>query len=558
MESEKDVAQNRIEMNPHLEPHGHHAVEWSYHFPMNGVDAVEASLTIVVPGEKAPSSARESLLNSIIAHTRFSLANASRSAVELSKTFYDDSLWIKSQLCRSGSDFCGISDLENSPVLLRCMRDDFSMGFLSKLTLILQSHLKRSSRCVVRSLRNLEHLGRNQEVVAESLACLTNFDEALRSAQYVIDATLIWRYLRELVRVHPQRTAFSAHCHLEKLCAELEEISELLLVLMGKHIADCQDAFFRVLDRTPAIENYNGCIDFALSQLDKLAQWAKEIHFWRSQMGLVNLNNLVNDHELAARFFERSLELKRVHYRKWDLSVFLHPVDRQIDFWIGGLAAAISALFAFVATVLVAFAIPSANSLSLTQTGLVAISFFAAANTVIYVIKDRMKELLKVYVRRHLRFKGGKLEGVCRFEHPDFQSSKDLSNKESFSVLKLERRTAWEKRGREWHLHLSEIFRPVRLEKSVPTNAVKQLWRIPFDEILDTLDDAVHVLKLPAVDSRPQHLKTYKRMTFPFEIETRTVNFEGKKRRVLETSSLRGHIVVFGAQIVSVELARGE
>ncbi len=490
MTFESAASENRIEINPHLEPYGHHAVEWSYHFPLKGIDAVEASLTIVVPSEKAPSLSRESLLNSLIAHTRFSLANAARSAVELSKTFYDDSLWIKNQLCRSSSDFCGVSDLENSPVLLRCMRDDFSMGFLSKLTLILQSHLKRSARCLVRSVRNLEYLGHTTESVAECSSCFVNFEQALRSAENVVDATLIWRGFREQVRNHPHRTEASKNSHLEKLCAELEEISELVIVLMGKHIADGQDAFFRVLDRTSSMEQFQACTEFARQKLGVLSGWTQNIHSWRSQMGLVDLSTLANDYELAARYFERSLELKRSHYRKWDLSVHLRK---------------------------------SLNS---------------RARKVFFSSK-------------------GVLEGVCRFDPPEFKTPAERADKDSLTVLEIERRIDWEKRGQEWCFQLSETFRPVQGDAKVPTNAVKQLWRIPFDNILDSLDDSVHVLKLPALENRPQHLKTHKRMSFPFEIQIRTMRGDGKKVVPLELCSIQGHIVVFGAQIVSVELSRG-
>jgi hypothetical protein len=485
--------QSKIELNPHLEGHGHHAVEWSYHFPLNTIEEVEASLHILVPEEKASQRARESILSSIISHTRFSLANASSSADELSKAFLTDSLWIKNQLCRGGTNFCGIADLENSPVLLRCMRDDFSGSFLSRLTLILQSHLKRGARCAIRNARNLEHLAGDSEAITESLACFQAFDGALRSANNVLDATLVWRNLRNLVRTHPQHTPASANSNIEKLCAELEEISELIIMLMGKHIADTQDSFFRVLDRTVATEQFNECIEFIRKRLNTLSQWTSDLAFMRAQLGLTNLTSLSSDPELAARFFERSLELKRIHYRKWDLTTVLNPTPT-------------------------------------------------------------LKEFSKTNFRRLLHLKGSKCEGTCTFTPPEVVQNPQMNSPCTFTVLNLERRTAWEKQGRDWQLHLHERFRPALAGKKFPTNSIKQLWRIPFDEILHTLDDTLHVLRLPSIEGRPVHVKTHKRVTFPFEIHVQTFATQGHHKLIADSCSLKGHIIVYGAQIVSIEI----
>ncbi len=530
--------ESKIAFNPHLEPHGHNSLEWSYHFSLLGADAIEAKLNIVVPGEKAPTLARESVLNRIIAHTRFSLADASSFARDLSKTFHDDSLWIKTQLSRGGSDFCGLADLENSPILLRCVRDDFTMGFLSRLTLILQSHLKRSSRSFQDAVR-----AANEKSASDALTVL---EESLLAAKHTVNACLIWRYLREVARAHPDFSQASSNSSLEKLCRELEEIAELLLILMGRCVAEAQE----VLSRDLARQKGGG---------ELLSRWTSEIIFMRSQLGLVPLDGLNSDPEAAAKFFERTLELKRDHYRKWDLTVALNPAEARIDFWIGAAAAGISALFAFFATIAITIFFPGAGSLSAAQTSLLAISFFAGANAIIYVVKDRMKELLKIYVRRYLRLKGGKWKGICSFLPPDFEKSKD--GKTAFSeIMKLDRNMRWVNEKRDWHLNLTECFQPAPLPKEIPTTTVKQLWRIPLDDILYNFDDTHHFLKIPSVDGKPHCLKTMKRVVLPFEISVRTLRESGNtiKKKIVNTVDeqiVRGNIIVYGAQIVQVQVS---
>jgi hypothetical protein len=536
-----------VALKPHLEAHGHHAVEWSYHFPLFNVDVIEADLDILIPEEKAPVAAREMLLRGLISHTRFSLAVDSSSVEEVTRRFLDDSVWIRNQLCRPDVS-CGLADLENSPVLLRYGRDYFTMGFLSRLALMNQSSLKRAARRFTQLLRSIP-VERFDEFRTEFNAGIEALDRALASAERCIAAVRVWRDMRARARAHPDWSEGAPSSLLERLCAELEEIAELLLGLMGKSIADAQEASFNVLDLC--------VVEGVRCEVETLSHWVESLCRLRAEFGLPSIAELSSDPELAAKFYERTMEVKRIQYRKWDLAVNLDPVDRGIDFWIGAVAAGISALFAFAATVLTAFAFQGPNSLSFTETGLIALSFFAAANVVIYIIKDRMKELLKVYVRRHLKLKGGRWEGGCNFLPPRFEVEHDAAGVPA-EVLKLKRRLWWHKDGDDVRLRINECFEPQDGAAKTPSGTIKQVWKIPFDEILDTFDDSTHVLRLPSVEGRPQHVETLKRSTLPFRVVVRTRLRDGKRgSKLLDESVLKGNIVISGSRIVGVEADGG-
>jgi hypothetical protein len=536
-----------VALKPHLEAHGYHAVEWSYHFPLFNVDAIEADLDILIPEEKAPPAAREMLFKDLIAHTRFSLAVDPSAVEELTKRFFDDSVWIRTQLCR-GEGSCGLADLENSPILLRYGRDYFTMGFLSRLALMQQSSLKRAARRFTQRLRSIP-LERFEECRAEFNSSVEALDRALVSTEQCIGAVRVWRDLRARARAHPDWRKLEKPSLLERLCSELEEIAELLLGLMGKCIADAQEASFNVLDSRP--------VEGVRSEVETLSRWVESLCRLRAEFGLPSIAELLSDPELASKFYERSMEVKRTQYRKWDLSVNLDPVDSGIDFWIGAVAAGVSALFAFVATVLTAFALQGPNSLSFTETGLVALSFFAAANVVIYIIKDRMKELLKVYVRRHLKLKGGRWEGGCNFLPPRFEVEHDAATA-PVEVLKLRRRLWWHKDDDDVRLRVNEVFEPQTGTAKTPSGTIKQVWKISFDEILDLFDDSTHILRLPSVEGRPQHIETLKRSTLSFRVSVRTRVRDGKKSfKLVDESQLSGHIVISGNRIVGVETDGG-
>jgi hypothetical protein len=544
---------NKIALKPHLEPHGNHSVEWSYHFPIVNTALIQADIDIVIPMEKAPSLARELLLKGIIAHTRFSLAVETSSVQEVTSAFYGDSCSIQSRLCGPQS-VASIEELDNSPKLLRRGENYFTMGFLSRLALMHQSGLKRSARQFSQILKKLE-ADNHQSFYSEFSASIALLERVLRSSEQAIAAIRAWREIRKFARVRSLPAEESGKSLLERHCAELDEIAELLLGMMGKTIADAQDSAFDALDNGYRSSILGSTEELIRNEVASLSRWTTILCQLRSEFGLPCIADLSQNPEMAACHYKRSLEVKRTQYRKWDLSVDLEPVDRGVDFWIGAAAAGISALFAFFATVLIAVGFQGPNSLSFTQTGIIALSLFAGANAVIYVIKDRMKELLKVYVRKYLRLKGGRWEGACQFVPPSFEVEHNVGQKPS-TVMKLSRRLWWSRDHEEWHLRISEEFVPLVNIANTPSSTMKQVWKIPLDEILHTFDDSTHVIRLPSIDGRPQHVETLKRSTLPFKISIRTKTREGKELRLLDESKLQGEIVISGSRIMGVDVDR--
>jgi hypothetical protein len=95
----------RVALQPHLAPHGHHMIEWTYHFPIENIDLIHAELEILIPSEKSSALARDLLLKGIISHTRFSLAVETASVQELTSLFYNDSRAIRMEF-----DFPALAD----------------------------------------------------------------------------------------------------------------------------------------------------------------------------------------------------------------------------------------------------------------------------------------------------------------------------------------------------------------------------------------------------------------------------------------------------------------
>jgi hypothetical protein len=504
-------------LNPHLEPHGHQGVEWSYHFPLQKNLVTQAELTIRFPAEKSPQSARDSAIHATIAHTRFSLAGAAADAAKLSQQLYKDSLWIRDRLCPDGTPHCGVKDLENSPILLRFGSNYFSMGFLSRLTLMLQSTLKHSGRGYIRKLEAMvQHPGTDTDTDTDSNAFST-LESTINIAFMAIESAIVWKGIRNTCRSHPEFQKTDAPSLLENFCDETREISELILGLTGKTLADAQDSTDRLLSKCLSENAPKELSDILTDRKTALIQHTSRLCDLRKEFMLPSIELISEDPEVAAKYYERSLEIKRSQYRKWELETHLKPGNKKLDFWIGTLAPVVAAI----------------------------VSLFTK------LTRERVKALFKVNLQRHINKKKGRWTGTCTFTPPKFEVDANAAQTAS-TPLRLERRLWWTREGDDWVFRIKEKFISEDTDSKLPSHTLKQIWRVPFDEIMTTIDDSTHVLKLPSLDGKPRQIRVLKRTSIPYTVNVFTQEILDKKSTIVEESKLHGLILLSGANITRV------
>jgi hypothetical protein len=502
-------------LNPHLEPHGHHAVEWSYHFPLRKNCTAKAELKLRFPAEKSSAAARHSAMQSTISHTRFSLAGASADAARLSQQLHKDSLWIRDRLCPNGNPHCGVKDLENSPILLRFGSNYFSMGFLSRLTLMLQSTLKLSARAYTRKLDAIaDHLSSESE--DETFFTLAN---VITVAVMTVESALIWKSLLASCRSHAEYKEPETPSLLENFCAETSEVSELILGLIGKCLADAQDATERFVAKCATEDSLSSHKERVLNKRRQLIKHTEKLCDLRSEFRLPTIEMLSEDPETAEKYYERSLEIKRNQYRKWELETHLKPENRKLDFWISAAASAMASV----------------------------------ASLFTKLTKERVKSLFKLNIHKYLNTQNGRWVGTCSFIPPKFEVDAN-TNPTSSSPLCIERRLWWTKDGDDWVFRIKEQFTAADLSAKLPSHTLKQIWRLPFDEILTTMDDSTHTIRLPSTDGKPRQIRVLKRTSIPYSLRIVTQDISNKMPLTIDEVKLNGHILLAGAHITRVTI----
>ncbi len=555
----------RVRLRPHVESHGLYSMEWSYHFPLSPGYRVESQLDLDFPSEKVPGAARTSLRDANISTTRLSFADTAATVRGQSLKFLKDTLWLLYAAKSEAGEAFGprITDARKS--FLHVAREYWTTTFFARLGVILQSDLKacrNSLREIIRARASTA--GAHEDILATAQLkgeVLASF----RAAARLVRARLVWEELLTIESAALAQGADPSELQLSlRFVQQVRDLSELALAVVSTAVAELQQAVSEVLKTTveqiamvrgsqleaPELGEEFGARLLSLQatclgERRWLAEWARHCNDLRLLCGLPSLVDLAADPSLAASHYERVRTLKKQYYHVWDLDLDLKPNDTRFDFWIGAGAAGISALFAFGA--LLAFGIHRAP---FEQQGAFALVAFALANAGIYVAKDRLKEWLKVNLRTVLSLRLGRWTGECTL-----RSEGAPEGSEALKVALMERETWWTEKDENWSFHVWEEFRITPDAASADARIAKQVWRLPLDEILHTLDSTRHVLKIPSADGEAREVPVLKHTEFPFRLRVRVRRWEAKRMEVVDRAYVVGRVRTAGDHIFSVEIS---
>jgi hypothetical protein len=258
---------------------------------------------------------------------------------------------------------------------------------------------------------------------------------------------------------------------------------------------------------------------------------------------LPSFAEIANDDKLAAKYFERIRTLKKLHYQVFDLDVSLKPNERRTDFWIGAGAAGISAFVAFLSLLIL-----NLNQVSIERQSAITFGVFVLGNTIIYIVKDRLKEWLKNSLKSILHLRTGKWSGNCRLKSGDIAEGR----KEPLEIADMERETWWSRLDESSQFHVWEEFNVVADCENSGARIVKQVWRLPLDEILHTLDSTKHMLRIPGLDGIPREVPVLKQCEFPFQLRVRVKVKDSGKEEEVDLATASGSILTAGDNIVNV------
>ncbi|MBM3380837.1 MAG: hypothetical protein FJY29_00130 [Betaproteobacteria bacterium] len=568
----------KVRINPHVEAHGNYSIEWSYHFPIAPGQKIEGEFELSFPSDKVPGAARAALSEANLSTTRLSFADSASSVRFQSLIYYRDTLWLLGVL---GKDSHHEESLDRNLVprarrfFLHRAKDYWSEAFLPRLGIIFQSDLKRC-RSTIKKLVQTSDVdnGMDWEKYASAKHELLS---SLRSAFRIIHAHHQWEALcaeENQIKADKKSEATISEHDAEDFTPALANLAEFVLMLATATIGELQssmrdthDAYeshFAVL-RSGSISSkieLDASIEFTKNNLRRvvreqrwLSEWARIVSEWRIMCKLPSLMDIAADAQMAAEYFERLRELKRLHYAYWDLKTDLVANEKKVDFWIGGGAAGVSAAFAFLGT----FAWIHYQGLglgsfqdgtALQESGLVAFAIFAAGNVIVYVLKDRLKEWLKERLRERFNYSAGKWLGRC------YQLAKDDQNKgqRKIEVAEIERETRWEKNKKGLSFRVWESFHIAPEVTETAARIGKQTWRLPLDEILHSMDDSRHVLKLPSLDGVPREVTVKKRALFNYKIAVRVYDWKNRELTLIDSAQQEGRILSSGDKITSVEI----
>jgi hypothetical protein len=568
----------KVRINPHVEAHGNYSIEWSYHFPISPGQKIEGEFELSFPSDKVPGAARAALSEANLSTTRLSFADSAASVRFQSLIYYRDTLWLLGVL---GKDTHHEESLDKNLVprarrfFLHKAKDYWSDAFLPRLGIIFQSDMKRCRSTIKKLIQTSDvDKGMDWEKYAHAKHELLS---SMRSAFRIVQAHHQWETLcAEENKIKAERKSEQKKEEIdpEDFTPALANLAEFVLMLATATIGELQgslrdtyDAYeshFAVLrsgsisskaELDAAIEITKNNVNRVLKEQRWLSEWARIVSEWRIMCKLPSLMDIAADSQMAVDYFERLRELKRLHYAYWDLKTDLVANEKKVDFWIGGGAAAVSAAFAFLGTFAwihyQGLGIASVQDGSaLQESGVVAFTIFAAGNVIVYVLKDRLKEWLKERLRQRFNYSAGKWLGRC------YQVAKDEKNKSlrKIDVANIERETRWDKNKKGLSFLVWESFHIAPEATETAARIGKQTWRLPLDEILHSMDDSRHVLKLPSLDGVPREVTVKKRALFNYKIAVRVYDWKNRELTIIDSAQQEGRILSSGDKITSVEI----
>ena len=567
--NEKISNEQKVQLNPHIEPHGNYSIEWSYHFPLQPTFRIESKFKLIFPVDKVSGAARSSVSQANLSTTRLSFADVAEAVRFQSLHFLRDTIWLYSAL--------ETGDFENSPTesptqpasarkfFLHKAREYWSAAFFSRVGVILQSDLKQS-RIGMRTVLYQADLSESPDwkaFAAQKRRLLLSF----RSAFRLVAARRKWDVIFETDSLHDETNS--------KFVRSVRDLCELAIMLAAQHVAELQgfvsetikmyeeyllllmnDAVFPRTEEGDIKHAAALNLERLLKEKEWLAQWARLCGEWRLLCKLVPLSDVAADADLAGEYFERLRELKKLHYHYWDLKVDLKPNDKRVDVWIAGSAAGLSAAFAFLGA-LIWKAIGNSGT-STSQQGIIALGIFAVGNVLVYALRDVMKEWLKTQLKGVFSARSGYWTGRCSLQSKPFvPGSKnqvfESAQERHIPVADIERETHWKKHGNLLEFVAWESFRVRPEARSTEARIVKQSWRLPLDEILHSLDSSKHILKLPSIDGVPHEVAVHKRSVFGYKLEVVVKEWKNRELLVLDSKTISGKIIATGDCITKID-----
>lgn len=538
----------KVQLNPHVETHGKYSIEWSYHFPLKPGMRVESEFAVLFPSEKVPGAARASLSEANLSTTRLSFADTSSDVHIYSLKLLSDVRWVHelavSRRARNSENSINRSAvgqaLKVRKFLLHHAREYWAPLFLAKLGVILQSDLKKTVQMLNASFRtSAEERALNKIQICNQRHSLL---QSLHSAHRIVRAKQILHSILDGLQfseigVCESQEAKNESIETQKLVTQMRDLAELAIGLVAQAVAEIQDTLAEI--------QHDGK-DFIW-----MTHWAQLCESWRKSSGLISYQEISQDANLATLYFERLRELKKMHYHSWDLDIDLHPNEQRFALAIGSVAAGISATFALMSTLAVSFSVTNGRpTFSAQEQGIIAVVVFIFANVLIYIVKDQMKDFLKRKLNVFFHIRSNRWVGQCFLRN----SGKKSMEENTIEVANVERECWWTREAGTWKFQLWEEFKVTPKAHSTDARIVKQVWRLPLDEILHSLDNMRYALKLPSINGIPAEIDVFKRVTFPFKFVVQVKSWKNKEVKIIDMAAVEGQIVTSGDRIFAIDI----
>lgn len=120
-------------------------------------------------------------------------------------------------------------------------------------------------------------------------------------------------------------------------------------------------------------------------------------------------------------------------------------------------------------------------------------------------------------------------------------------------VAFVERETRWDKVKVGLSFRVWESFHIAPEASETAARIIKQTWRLPLDEILHSMDDSRHILKLPSLDGVPREVMVKKRAIFQYRFVVRVYDWKNREMTLQDIAQQSGRILSSGDKIISVE-----
>ena len=117
----------------------------------------------------------------------------------------------------------------------------------------------------------------------------------------------------------------------------------------------------------------------------------------------------------------------------------------------------------------------------------------------------------------------------------------------------VERETRWDREKAGLAFKIWESFQIAPQAGETAARIMKQTWRLPLDEILHSMDDSRHLLKLPSLDGNPREVMVKKRAIFNFRFVVRVYDWQNREMTLQDSAQQSGRILSSGDKIISVD-----